>query len=214
MTGSSTTQLATTAFVNASVDTAVSGANGQLAYFTGTNVVSSSGILLENASSTNPVLTIVGSAGACVNATNSSGPSSVFEVSASACWMGTTNSYSLSVITNNTIRQTFLATGGAYWTPVALSASSAVAINCSLGNFFTLTPAQAETITATNLTAGQEVTLLITTSGTTSYTLTFSTGIATATTTLTTGTTSGKRYAIFYVSDGTSLLEVSRTSAL
>jgi hypothetical protein len=99
-------------------------------------------------------------------------------------------------------------------TPVALTPSANVAINCALSNVFTLTPAQAEAITATGMVAGQYVDLIILTSGTSSYTLTFSTGIKTGTTTLATGTASGKYFLIHYVANATLLIELSRTAAL
>jgi hypothetical protein len=98
--------------------------------------------------------------------------------------------------------------------PYALTPSANVAIDCSKGNYFTLTPAQAEAVTATNMTAGQNVSLVILTSGTTSYTLTFGAGIKTGTATLATGTVTGKYFVVNYVSNGTSLIEVSRTAAL
>jgi len=98
--------------------------------------------------------------------------------------------------------------------PYALTPSANVAIDCSKASTFTLTPGQAEAITATNMVAGQEVNLIILTSGTSSYTLTFSTGIKTATSTLATGTVSAKYFVIKYISNGTSLIELSRTTAL
>ncbi len=95
----------------------------------------------------------------------------------------------------------------------ALTAGSTVTLNCALGDVFTLTPAQAETINATNISAGQRVNLVVTTSGTTSYTLTFGTNFK-STGTLATGTTTGKVFVVSFVSDGTNLNEVSRTTAM
>jgi len=95
----------------------------------------------------------------------------------------------------------------------ALTAGSTVTLSCALGDVFTLTPAQTETINATNLTAGQRVSLVITTSGTTSYTLTFGTNFKT-TGTLATGTVSAKVFVVAFVSDGTNLNEVARTTAM
>jgi hypothetical protein len=94
-----------------------------------------------------------------------------------------------------------------------LTAGSTVTLNCALGDVFTLTPGQAETINASNISAGQRVNLVVTTSGTDSYTLTFNTNFKT-TGTLATGATSGKVFVVAFVSDGTNLNEVARTTAM
>jgi len=98
--------------------------------------------------------------------------------------------------------------------PYALTPSANVAIDCSKASSFTLTPAQSEAVTATNMVVGQEVNLIILTSGTNSYTLTFGAGIKTATATLATGSVSAKYFVVKYISNGTSLIELSRTTAL
>ncbi len=100
-----------------------------------------------------------------------------------------------------------------YSTVSALTPGATVTLNCALGDVFTLTPAEAETINATNLAAGQRVNVVITTSGTNSYTLTFNTNFK-ITGTLATGATSGKVFVVAFVSDGTNLNEVSRTTAM
>ena len=87
------------------------------------------------------------------------------------------------------------------------------ALNCALGDVFTLTPGEAENISASNLTAGQRVSIIITTSGASSYTLTFGTNFK-STGTLATGTSTGKVFVVSFVSDGTNLNEVSRTTAM
>ncbi len=100
-----------------------------------------------------------------------------------------------------------------YSTVSALTPGATVTLNCTLGDVFTLTPAESETINATNLAAGQRVSVVITTSGTSSYTLTFS-GNFKVTGTLATGATSGKVFTVTFVSDGTNLNEVARTTAM
>lgn len=97
--------------------------------------------------------------------------------------------------------------------PVALTAGTGIVISGSASNMFTLTPGTNSTITATSFVAGQNVNLIVLTSGSSSDTLTFSTGIRTAFPTLTTGTQSGKYFIVEYVSDGTNLIESSRTVA-
>jgi hypothetical protein len=94
----------------------------------------------------------------------------------------------------------------------ALTPGTTVAMSFSAGSLFTLTPAQAETINASNCTTGQHAALVVLTSGTTSYTLTFSTNFRT-TGTLATGTTTAKEFVISFVCNGATATEVSRTVA-
>jgi hypothetical protein len=69
------------------------------------------------------------------------------------------------------------------------------------------------TLTTTVPPAGSTATVIIVTSGATSRTVTFGTGFA-STGTLATGTTADRRFVVAFVSDGTRLLEVSRTTAI
>jgi hypothetical protein len=98
-------------------------------------------------------------------------------------------------------------------TTTALTAGSTVSVNPTLGNVFTLTPGEDETINAASCTAGQRLNIIVTTTGTTSRTLTFSTRFK-VTGTLATGTTSGKVFVIEFIGDGTNYNEVSRTTAM
>lgn len=100
-------------------------------------------------------------------------------------------------------------------TAQVITAGANPVLDCSLGSHFTLTPGEDETITATNLAAGQMIHLQILTSGASSRTLTFSTGFKPSAT-LATGTSSGKYFLLVFLCDstGTYLLEQSRTAAL
>lgn len=99
-------------------------------------------------------------------------------------------------------------------TKIALTPGATVAIDSTLGNFFTLTPGQDETINATVVGAqGQILIIKITTSGVTSRTLTFGTNFLSAGT-LATGTVTGKVFHIAFLSDGTTYTELFRTAAL
>lgn len=69
------------------------------------------------------------------------------------------------------------------------------------------------TLTTTVPPAGTTARVIIVTSGATSRTVTFGTGFKT-TGTLSTGAVSGRRFVITFVSDGTQLLETSRTLAI
>jgi hypothetical protein len=76
-----------------------------------------------------------------------------------------------------------------------------------------VTPTATATYTTTVPAAGCEAFLIILTSGTTSYTITFGTGFKT-TGTLATGTVTAKVFVLEFISDGTTLNQVSRTTAM
>ncbi len=99
-------------------------------------------------------------------------------------------------------------------TKTALTPGATVTVNSTLGNFFTLTPGEDETINATTVGAqGQVLVIKVLTSGTTSRTLTFGTNFLSAGT-LATGTTTAKTFMIVFLSDGTTYIELFRTAAL
>jgi hypothetical protein len=76
-----------------------------------------------------------------------------------------------------------------------------------------VTPTATGTFTSTVPAAGTRSTLIVLTSGTTSFTMTFGTGFKT-TGTLATGTVSARYFVLEFISDGTSLIESSRTVAI
>ena len=76
-----------------------------------------------------------------------------------------------------------------------------------------VTPNATGTFTTTVPSAGTECFLIIVTSGVISYTLTFGTGFIT-TGVLTTGAITAKTYTLSFISDGTNLIELSRTIAM
>jgi hypothetical protein len=92
-------------------------------------------------------------------------------------------------------------------------ATDAVALAFGVNDVAKLTPTADRTYTSTVPTAGQRKTLIVLTSGTDSYTLTFGSGFKT-TGTLATGTVTAKVFTISFVSDGTNLIETSRTAAM
>jgi hypothetical protein len=98
-------------------------------------------------------------------------------------------------------------------TVTALATTAPATLNASLSQVFSYTPTQSATINATNVSAGSVVYIVITTSGTSSYTITFGTNFK-ATGTLATGVADGKVFTVTFVSDGTNLNEVSRTTAM
>lgn len=98
-------------------------------------------------------------------------------------------------------------------TATALTAASPTVWDASLNNVFTLTPTGSVNINISNSLPGQRLTLIILTSGTSSYTQTFNTGFKT-TGTLATGTSDAKYFVLNFISDGTTVYEVSRTTAM
>lgn len=76
-----------------------------------------------------------------------------------------------------------------------------------------VTPNNNHTYTTTVPPSGHTSTIIILTSGTSSYTITFGSGFKT-TGTLATGTVSSRVFVLQFISDGTSLYETSRTTAM
>jgi hypothetical protein len=89
-------------------------------------------------------------------------------------------------------------------------------LNCSLGDVFTYTPSTNASIGVSNIVSGQNVSIIITTSGASTYQLSFNQTNGNFKTAgyLNTGTTSGAVFVIDFVSDGTKLYETGRTSAM
>jgi hypothetical protein len=76
-----------------------------------------------------------------------------------------------------------------------------------------VTPTATGTFTTTVPPAGTRCTLIVLTTGVTSFTMTFGTGFKT-TGTLATGTVAARYYVFQFISDGTSVIEASRTIAI
>jgi hypothetical protein len=94
-----------------------------------------------------------------------------------------------------------------------LVADGTTAIGFGADNVVRVTPNASATYTTTVPAAGAICVLSILTSGTTSRTITFGTGFK-ATGTLATGTVSARYFNVTFVSDGTNLIEMSRTVAI
>jgi hypothetical protein len=92
-------------------------------------------------------------------------------------------------------------------------ANGTTAMAFGTDNVARVTPTATASYTTTVPAAGAICVLSILTSGATSYTITFSTGFK-STGTLATGTTTARYFNITFVSDGTNLIEMSRTVAI
>jgi hypothetical protein len=95
----------------------------------------------------------------------------------------------------------------------AALAAGTTAMAFNADNVVRVTPNASATYTSTVPAAGAICVLSILTSGVTSYTITFGTGFK-STGTLATGTTTARYFNITFVSDGTNLIETSRTVAI
>jgi hypothetical protein len=97
---------------------------------------------------------------------------------------------------------------------VVLTAGTlALAMGSSTNVNVEVTPNATATFTTTVPAAGMRRTLLILTSGATSYTMTFGAGFRSQGT-LATGTTTARYFALEFISDGTTLIELGRTTAM
>lgn len=124
-----------------------------------------------------------------------------------------TNNYVVGQITDagtNNVLNANMTTGAAQYTTLA---TSATACDLALNQVAQLTPNSTRTLTTTVPPKGQTRQLIILTSGTTSYTLTFGTGFKT-TGTLATGTTPARYFVLDFVSTGTHLIQISRSTAI
>jgi hypothetical protein len=98
-------------------------------------------------------------------------------------------------------------------TVTALATTGTVSLDPTLGQVFTCTPTGAITLNAASAPAGATVYLVVTTSGSSSFNVTPTTNFK-STGALATGTSTGKVFTITFVSDGTNLNEVARTTAM
>jgi hypothetical protein len=94
-----------------------------------------------------------------------------------------------------------------------LLANGATAMQLNTYNVVKVTPTATTSYTTTAAPAGTMASIIIVTSGTTSFTITFGSGFKT-TGTLATGTVTARTFTINFVSDGTNMIEMSRTVAM
>ncbi|MCE5212986.1 MAG: hypothetical protein LLG40_15700 [Deltaproteobacteria bacterium] len=97
----------------------------------------------------------------------------------------------------------------------ALTPSASITLTVGLSNLYTLTQTDNTDATITFSgagTAGDELTLVITTAGTADEVITFHATLVSSTGTLTLGTDAGKFYVVKFISNGSHWYEVSRTA--
>jgi ribosomal protein L7Ae-like RNA K-turn-binding protein len=91
--------------------------------------------------------------------------------------------------------------------------TNAVEQNLSVNKLTTVVISADTTLTTTVPKVCASAYVIVITSGTTSRTVTFGTGFKT-TGTLSTGTSADRRFVFHFISDGTNLVEVSRTASI
>jgi hypothetical protein len=96
---------------------------------------------------------------------------------------------------------------------VALVSGAAIAVDANKGELFSLTPGANATLTVAGGKNGQNLALIITTTGTTSRTLTFGTGFK-VTGTLATGTTAAKVFSLMFKNVNGTFYEIARSTAM
>lgn len=95
----------------------------------------------------------------------------------------------------------------------ALLANGTLALGFATKGVVRVTPTATGSFTTTVPPAGTRCTLIVLTTGTTSFTMTFGTGFK-STGTLATGTVAARYFIFQFISDGTSVIEASRTVAI
>jgi hypothetical protein len=95
----------------------------------------------------------------------------------------------------------------------ATLANGTTALALATNSTVKVTPTATASLTTTVPAAGTHCHVIVLTAGTTTFTLTFGTGFK-PTATLVTGTVAARVFVLSWISDGTSLYEVSRTAAM
>lgn len=98
-------------------------------------------------------------------------------------------------------------------TPVYAALGTATALALATNEVVKVTPSATGTLTTTVPAAGLRRTVIVVQTNTSAKTMTFGTGFKPAAT-LVLGTTANRQFSVEFVSDGTNLIETSRTAAI
>jgi len=177
-------------------------ANGGTGAATLTGYVKASGTSVMTASATIPNTDISGL-----------GTMSTQAASAVAITGGTINNATIGATTPATVKASSLTSTSVITDSFITKANGTLALAFASNGVVQVTPTAGGTFTSTVPPAGTRTTLIVLTTGTTTYTMTFGTGFKT-TGTLVTGTVAARRFIFQFISDGTSLIEASRTIAI
>jgi hypothetical protein len=141
------------------------------------------------------------------------GTGAVVLASAPAITGGSIDNMTVGATTQASVRGTSLVSNSVITDGFITHANGTLALAFATDGVAQVTPNATGTFTTTVPAAGTRCTLIVLTSGTTSYTMTFGTGFKT-TGTLATGTVSARYFIFQFISDGTSVIEASRTVAI
>lgn len=194
------------AYGKVDLTTTVSGtlpvANGGTGAATLTGYVKAAGTAAMTASATIPNTDISGL-----------GTMSTQAASAVAITGGAIDGAAIGATTPSTVRGSSLRSDSVITDGFITHANGTLALAFATDGVAQVTPTATGTFTTTVPPAGTRCTLIVLTSGTTSFTMTFGTGFKT-TGTLATGTVTARRFVFQFISDGTSVIECSRTVAI
>lgn len=141
------------------------------------------------------------------------GTGAVVLASSPAITGGSIDNMTVGATTQASVRGTSLVSNSVITDGFITHANGTLALAFATDGVAQVTPNATGTFTTAVPAAGTRCTLIVLTSGTTSYTMTFGTGFKT-TGTLATGTVSARYFIFQFISDGTSVIEASRTVAI
>lgn len=177
-------------------------ANGGTGAVTLTGYVKGSGTSAMTASATIPNTDVSGL-----------GTMSTQAASSVAITGGTINGTTIGATTTASIKGSSLTSDSIITDGYNAHANGTLALAFGADGVCKVTPTATGTFTSTVPPAGTRATLIVLTSGTTTYTMTFGTGFKT-TGVLVTGVLSARYFVFQFISDGTNLIEASRTIAI
>lgn len=141
------------------------------------------------------------------------GTGSVVLATSPAISGGSIDNATIGATTPNTVKGSSLTSTSVITDSFATRAAGTLALAFATNGVVQVTPNATGTFTTTVPPAGTRCTLIVLTSGATSFTMTFGTGFKT-TGTLATGTVTARYFVFQFISDGTNLIEASRTVAI
>lgn len=177
-------------------------ANGGTGAATLTGYVKANGTSVMTASNTIPNTAISGLGTMSTQAAN-----------AVAITGGTINNATIGATTPATVKASSLTSTSVITDSFIIKANGTLALAFASNGVVQVTPTAGGAFTSTVPPAGTRTTLIVLTAGAVSYTMTFGTGFKSIGT-LATGTVAARRFIFQFISDGTSLIEASRTVAI
>jgi len=194
-------------------------------------VNNSTGNLTVNSSGGNLVVTVIAGLSAmvtCIGTTlttaadweagltdfqAATGTGSVVLATSPAITGGSIDNMTVGATTAATVKGSSITSTSVITDSFATRAAGTLALAMATNGVVQVTPNATGSFTSTVPAAGTRTTLIVLTSGVTSFTMTFGTGFK-STGTLATGTVTARYFVFQFISDGTSLIECSRTVAI